>query len=224
MDDGFCLDQVRVACQGGRCGGEHAARENDGAEQLQHNLEGIGCSGDTHERWRMPTRLSSTEVAPVRLMVMPVQVGGGVNWWQFLRGRRELREESNRRRRELRNPFQDGPMPPDVCDAFERLEHLRAKAAEVLDAEVAAFRSLTDEQVVREADRVMADLDERRRIEGHAETLSATEDDDWVKLHGFLNECDASSIRDLRPEIADQRARRMAVHARRRGATADSFK
>jgi hypothetical protein len=119
-------------------------------------------------------------------MVMPVHVGGGLNWWQFLRRRRELREESNRRRRELRNAFQSGPMPPDVRDAFERLANLRAEAAEVSDAEVAAFRSLTEAQVERQADRGMAELDERRRIEGHAETLSATEDD-WVKLQGLLN-------------------------------------
>jgi hypothetical protein len=87
-------------------------------------------------------------------------------------------------------------MPPDVRGAFERLARLGVEAAKVPDAEVAAFRALTDWQVSRQADRVMAELDERFRIEGHAETLSAT-DDDWVKLHGLLEECEASSIGKL---------------------------
>jgi len=156
--------------------------------------------------------------------VVPVHVGRELNWWQFFRRRRELREESDRRRRELRNAFGGGPMPPDIRDAFERLEQLRAEGAGVSDAEVAAFRALTAEQVSRQAERVMAQVDERARIDGHAETLSATEDDDWVKLRWLLEECDAPSIGDLPPEIADRWARHIAAHARRRGATAESLK
>jgi hypothetical protein len=155
---------------------------------------------------------------------MPVHVGSGLNWWQFLRRRRELREESDCRRRELRNSFQGGPMPPDIRDAFERLAQLRAECATLSEAQVAAFRAVTAEQVSRQAERVMTELDERFRIDGHAETQSATEDDDWMKLKSLLKECDAPSIGDLAPEIADRWARQMAAHARRRGTTADSLK
>ena len=41
MDKGFRHDQVWVAGQGGWCGDERTAGEGDGAEQLQHDLEGI---------------------------------------------------------------------------------------------------------------------------------------------------------------------------------------
>jgi hypothetical protein len=123
----------------------------------------------------------------------------------------------------LRSSFRGGPMPPDIRDAFERLAQLRAEGASISDAELAAFRAVTTERVSRQAERVMSELDERFRIDGHAETLSATEDDDWLKLQSLLKECDAPSIGDLAPEIADRWARQMAAHARRRGATANSF-
>ncbi len=65
-----------------------------------------------------------------------------------------------------------GAMPADVRNMFDRLERLRVEGAKVSKADVAAFRALTAEHVSRQAHRVIAQLHERARIDGQAETLT----------------------------------------------------
>jgi hypothetical protein len=113
-------------------------------------------------------------------------------------------------------------MPPDVRVAFDRLKQLQAEAAQVSNAEAERFRAFAAEDVSREAPRVMAELEERARINGYAEALTATEDDDWVKLEWILEHEGAASIGGPPAPMADRWSRQMAAHARRRTSAHDS--
>jgi hypothetical protein len=79
------------------------------------------------------------------------------------------------------------------------------------------FRALTFEQVSAHAEEVDARLPEEARTKGHAETVTGTEDSDWLKLRVIMDVQGAEKLADLRPETANEWAERMSAHARIRG-------